>query len=162
MYKTDAGKAFIAPVIANLMKLTPWTDVGLRKRDNLGALNQTVAVAGLVEVSFHDNPTEAKWMHDNIKQIAAAIVDGLYKGMKLDKPVIFPAPLKNMPVLKIGSMGDAVIFLQSELAKKKLYSGLPDGVFGPRTEAAVKSFQTLHKLKEDGIVGPFTWAKLIR
>lgn len=35
-----------------------------------------------------------------------------------------------------------------------------DGIFGWRTEAAVKTFQRNHGLVADGIVGPKTWAKL--
>lgn len=36
-----------------------------------------------------------------------------------------------------------------------------DGIFGPRTTAAVKSFQRSHGLVADGIVGKKTWAALI-
>lgn len=36
-----------------------------------------------------------------------------------------------------------------------------DGVLGARTTAAVKAFQTRHKLASDGIVGPKTWAALV-
>ncbi len=35
-----------------------------------------------------------------------------------------------------------------------------DGVFGPTTTAAVKSFQQGEGLAPDGIVGPLTWAAL--
>ena len=35
-----------------------------------------------------------------------------------------------------------------------------DGIFGPKTEAAVKSFQRGKGLTVDGIVGPRTWAAL--
>ncbi|WP_341528583.1 N-acetylmuramoyl-L-alanine amidase [Nostoc sp. UHCC 0302] len=36
-----------------------------------------------------------------------------------------------------------------------------DGVYGPQTEAAVKSFQQQNGLTADGIVGPITWQKFI-
>ena len=35
-----------------------------------------------------------------------------------------------------------------------------DGVYGPKTEAAVKAFQKAHKLTVDGLVGRGTWAVL--
>jgi len=35
-----------------------------------------------------------------------------------------------------------------------------DGIFGPKTEAAVKQFQGSHGLVVDGIAGPETLAKL--
>ena len=37
-----------------------------------------------------------------------------------------------------------------------------DGDFGRATEAAVKSFQSDHRLTVDGICGPATWAELER
>ncbi|WP_158884836.1 peptidoglycan-binding protein [Amycolatopsis anabasis] len=36
-----------------------------------------------------------------------------------------------------------------------------DGIVGPKTQAAVKAFQTGRGLPADGIVGPLTWAKLV-
>jgi N-acetylmuramoyl-L-alanine amidase len=35
-----------------------------------------------------------------------------------------------------------------------------DGIFGAKTEAAVKAYQKRHKLAADGIVGPQTWNTL--
>lgn len=33
-----------------------------------------------------------------------------------------------------------------------------DGIFGPKTEAAVKAYQKRHGIRADGIVGPITWS----
>ncbi len=44
-------------------------------------------------------------------------------------------------------------YLQQILAADGLYSGKIDGVFGPATTAAVKSFQSKNGLVADGIVG---------
>jgi peptidoglycan hydrolase-like protein with peptidoglycan-binding domain len=36
-----------------------------------------------------------------------------------------------------------------------------DGVFGPKTEAAVRGFQDALDITVDGIVGPVTWRALV-
>ncbi|HME01675.1 MAG TPA: peptidoglycan-binding protein [Solirubrobacteraceae bacterium] len=58
-------------------------------------------------------------------------------------------------VLSFGSEGRQVRLLQQALGAIKV-----DGVFGPETEAAVRSFQTSHELSVDGVVGPLTGAAL--
>lgn len=66
------------------------------------------------------------------------------------------------PMLKFGSRGTDVKFLQSMLLQlgEKLPKYGADGDFGRETEAAVKSFQKKNKLEVDGIVGPITWGKI--
>ena len=59
-----------------------------------------------------------------------------------------------MKVLKLGSKGEEVRVLQRSL------SLTADGIFGPKTESAVKAFQSGHGLVADGIVGSKTWAAL--
>lgn len=61
--------------------------------------------------------------------------------------------LKDM-LLKNGSKGDDVKKLQEKLGVEAI------GTFGPKTEAAVKAWQKANGLKDDGIVGDATWAKL--
>ena len=73
-------------------------------------------------------------------------------------PATNPYKLTENP-LKIGSSGDSVKWLQWQL-KDKGYSITVDGIFGPKTEAAVKQFQT--DVFVDGIVGNDTLAKLNR
>ena len=61
-----------------------------------------------------------------------------------------------MTTLRKGSRGDTVKLLQTILD-----AGLViDGIFGDKTRAAVKSYQSAHGLAVDGIVGPKTWASL--
>jgi peptidoglycan hydrolase-like protein with peptidoglycan-binding domain len=43
---------------------------------------------------------------------------------------------------------------------QKVLNITQDGVFGSGTDAAVRKWQSDHKLKVDGIVGPKTWASL--
>lgn len=62
-------------------------------------------------------------------------------------------PVRAM--LRRGDTGQSVKELQYYL---KIAS---DGIFGPGTERAVKSFQKANGLKEDGLVGPATWKKLM-
>lgn len=66
-----------------------------------------------------------------------------------------------MALLKIGSTGDAVKWLQRRL--NIVGSTLSDdGIFGTFTRSAVIKFQRLNDLATDGIVGPKTNAKLIQ
>ena len=65
-----------------------------------------------------------------------------------------------------GSRGDAVRAVQSQDQARNL-SGDPskglqiDGIFGPQTEGAVRSFQQAVGIGVDGIVGPVTWNSLV-
>ena len=67
-----------------------------------------------------------------------------------------PAAPSN-PVLKQGSKGDWVKKLQILL---KMPVKEQDGDFGPKTKAAVVSFQKTKGLVSDGIVGAYTWKAL--
>ena len=58
-------------------------------------------------------------------------------------------------LLKRGSKGEEVRKLQTMLGNLDV-----DGIFGKKTEAAVKAFQAANDLKVDGIVGEMTWAAL--
>lgn len=80
-----------------------------------------------------------------------------------------PSPSNNggggdpsVTLLQLGSTGDAVKTLQEDL---NIVLGLHlavDGIFGPQTQAAVKSFQLQHGLTVDGIYGPQTAAAMAK
>ncbi|HAA27794.1 MAG TPA: hypothetical protein DCE56_09160 [Cyanobacteria bacterium UBA8553] len=67
----------------------------------------------------------------------------------------------NMPLLKTGTNGEAVRFLQEVLKRRYGYNIAIDAIFGPNTAAAVKDFQAKHPpLVVDGEVGKNTWREL--
>ncbi len=57
---------------------------------------------------------------------------------------------------KYGSRGEEVRKIQSKLKELGYYSGAVDGIFGSRTQSAVKAFQRNCGLTVDGIAGPKT------
>ena len=69
----------------------------------------------------------------------------------------YPVPKRDLYLNQKRFMtGEDVKWLQAKLHLKE------DGIFGPKTSLAVKSFQRLHRLKADGIVGPVTREALKR
>lgn len=67
--------------------------------------------------------------------------------------------------LRVGSSGEKVLQMQRQLnVIAGAYPLIPkiaeDGIFGPRTEEAVKTFQKIFNLTQDGIVGFRTWYKI--
>lgn len=74
-------------------------------------------------------------------------------------PAPAPAPAASRrpypgKALRRGSKGEDVKWTQSKVG------ATPDGDFGPRTDQAVRRWQSRQGLAVDGIVGPKTWARL--
>ncbi|WP_054956133.1 spore cortex-lytic enzyme [Paenibacillus dakarensis] len=63
-------------------------------------------------------------------------------------------PTFSQAILKFGSTGDDVYELQGRLKFLGFYHGKIDSVFGSKTRASVKWFQSEFGMKVDGIVGP--------
>ena len=68
------------------------------------------------------------------------------------------APGKTVLRIRMGASGAKVTQLQQRLIELG-YLGIhqDDGIFGWRTYTAVRSFQSVNKLKVDGVVGQKTW-----
>jgi peptidoglycan hydrolase-like protein with peptidoglycan-binding domain len=69
------------------------------------------------------------------------------------------------PLVRQGDQNHPVKTLQY-LLRARGHTVTVDGIFGPRTDAAVRSFQrALHQdipsVAVDGIVGPVTWRALV-
>jgi peptidoglycan hydrolase-like protein with peptidoglycan-binding domain len=68
--------------------------------------------------------------------------------------------------VKRGSTGDAVRGVQEVMKFHDQSDGEGptvqiDGIFGPRTDAWVRGFQTAVGTPSDGIVGPITWRAMV-
>lgn len=95
------------------------------------------------------------------KELAAADCPG--KNYPLDEVKALKTEESSVvkkETLRIGKRGDEVMLLQKLLIKKGCNPGLVDGIFGAKTEKAVKEFQTKENIGVDGIVGPITWVRL--
>ena len=67
--------------------------------------------------------------------------------------------LSKTRILKLSTprmIGDDVLALQTYLSTNGYDVGIPDGIFGYKTQSAVIAFQTANGLTTDGIVGPLT------
>lgn len=71
-----------------------------------------------------------------------------------------PPPPQPCPTLRMGSTGSSVVRLQELLLANGFNPGPIDGIFGPKTHAAVLAFQGSKGLVQDGIVGVKTWTAL--
>ena len=67
--------------------------------------------------------------------------------------------------LRLGSTGNNVSIIQRQLNRiAKNYPAIGqqsvDGVFGATTQSAVRTFQKIFNLTQDGVVGKSTWYKI--
>jgi len=158
LYKSDKGKQFITCIYNRVSALTPSADRGLSLRTDLGALNQTHAIAGLIECFFHDNAEDVKFYNANLDAIAQAIVDGILDYLGIATMVYTP----SKPVAPVNSNVDAMVLrIQRNLNRLKItddsgQSLVEDGVPGARTKQAIKKFQDIVNITVDGIPGNVT------
>lgn len=72
-----------------------------------------------------------------------------------------PASVPVPPTVRRGNEGPCVSNAQGLLTAQGVNPGPIDGIFGPRTDEATRTFQTGHGLDVDGIIGPHTWTHLM-
>jgi len=100
-------------------------------------------------VGVQRKPLAQKWTH-------YAIPAGLYTQEEIDE--IRGSEPTYRGILRKGSKGEPVRWVQKNLTQFGYDCGAVDGVYGTKTFNAVKAFQQANKLAPDGIVGPKTWA----
>lgn len=83
-----------------------------------------------------------------------------YGRADLERSPTCPKQTSCWPLVKRPTQQFPVRPLQ-QLLRARNHPVAVDGIFGPKTQAAVKAFQQEKGLAADGIVGPKTWPKLI-
>ena len=115
----------------------------------------------------------SQWGSENLAQQGYNSVEILrsYYG---DVEIVNNAPIQGYTMsypgtpLRRGTTGPSVVQIQSSLNRiSQSYPAIPkiptvDGIFGVRTENAVRKFQEIFNLTPDGVVGPATWYALVR
>ena len=128
----------------------------------------TNALCVYLETDFHDNKTIAKWIVENTESIGEAICKGVceaygVKYVTTDSVKAKKTCAVNLPVLRKGDTGAEVLALQTLLIAHNRKCGftVPDGIWGSKTDAAVRAYQNEVFGKADGIVGKQTWTRLL-
>jgi len=121
------------------------------KAGNPGVKNLEVSVKdGVATLSGVAESVEAMQkavvMAGNIQGVSQVNVDNLTAPAGAEKD--------DRPILGLSSSGEFVKKVQAKVGV------VADGIFGTKTEAAVRAFQSAHGLDPDGIVGPKTWRAL--
>lgn len=119
-----------------------------RPYNGANAHDHHVHISVKSDETFFDNP--AKWDITVSKPSPKTITDE-------DKVA---SDLAQMPVLKFGDSGANVKRLQEAL-KDHGETVTIDSAFGSQTRLAVLHFQQVNGLEADGVVGGYTWKKLI-
>ncbi len=116
----------------------------------------------------------SQWGSENLAQQGLDSVEILRYYYGDDIELVTDAPIRGITEsypgipLRNGSTGPFVTVIQTALNRiSQNYPAIPkispvDGIFGPQTEAAVRQFQQIFSLTQDGIVGKATWYQINR
>lgn len=82
------GKALAEAIYNEVSAITPTADKGFITNKAYIEPRETIAPCAIIEVAFHDNPEDARWILESKREIALAIVRGIlkYAGIPEDKP----------------------------------------------------------------------------
>lgn len=147
---------------------------GVKIRTNLSVLKYTNMPAVLNEGAFVDNKKDiTDWNDDaELKALGEAYAKAAAEYLNLEakpqpKPEPKPEPTPenrytlSVRALSKGCEGEDVRALQILLNGRGYNCGTPDGIFGDKTEKAVREYQAANKLTVDGIAGPATQGSLL-
>lgn len=153
---------------SNQIKVGDWVRVPANKLYARGADTNPVkskAHSGQVETINNSWKNQLRLKNNNGTYLGFARISDVTGGSTTSSKPSFS--WKGSPALRRGAKGANVTDLQTLLSAKYYYpdkgaknNGV-DGIFGAKTEDAVRRFQTMHGLVVDGIAGAATYRKLV-
>lgn len=108
---------------------------------------------------FHHNDDAVKSAHKKklLRRINAFVLVLLFTAAISTAILVKNAAPEDVSVLsKLGSRGDEVRRIQTKLKALGYFTGTADGVYGTRTQSAIRKFQSACGLTADGVAGPKT------
>jgi len=147
-------------VVVMLVGAAPASGMG---KPRIAALQVGLRAHGVYPgtIDGHWGPATARGV-TRLQRRAALTVDGVPGPATRRALERLGRPLPGRRLLRTGRVGWDVSVTQFRLAWHGFPSGALDGVYGPRTRAAVFRFQRHAGLRADGVVGPVTLAALRR
>lgn len=158
--KSTESRRLAENMYAELIQGTTQTGRGVKTLD-VGVLSNVNCVSSLIEAGFMTNLREALLMINPIFQteVGEESCHGVCNYLRVN--YIPRNTLSNYPLLKNGSRNNFVFLLQFILKNQYNQNIGVDGIFGQRTQNAVRNFQQTNSLSVDGIVGQNTWKTLL-
>jgi peptidoglycan hydrolase-like protein with peptidoglycan-binding domain len=149
---TQAGREKRAPLEGNrvtrVLRALGWT-----ARDAVGfVLGAFVAIAIVVNVLFLQSGSHPAPMFQgaSVRVKPAVVADGAPAAVprpRRTEPAALPAPTKSAAPSASRLPGEIINDIQRELARRGYYDGIIDGLYGPKTDAAIRDFEQAAALK---------------
>jgi hypothetical protein len=97
-----------------------------------------------------------------VKAVAKPVVTAPVKPAVRVLPAVAAPSDTPATVYKLASRSLSAGMRGTDVAVVQRYLGVADdGIYGPPTAARVRQYQTQQKLTADGVVGPFTWKRIL-
>ena len=113
--KSVQAMKFANLVYTALSTITPWSDRGIMAEPNFYELNSTKALAGLVEVDFHDNIQSEEWIVNNIQSIGEKLAKCVLDYFGIKEKVVEPIIIEETPSTTPNDWGQFYISQLLEL-----------------------------------------------
>ena len=125
--KASENMKYANPIYKAVQAVTPGkTEYGIRESPELAELNSTNMTAVYTEVDFHDNPTIAKWIIENVKAVGEAFAKGVCQafGVTYKAPnttASTPAKTETKPVNTVSDKDKFLNTARSYIGKNGAY-----------------------------------------